>query len=344
MILFLLPGSLVIQCCPLLEELSGLSELTDVSGTLRIYYNPRLHTISGLGAVSSLRNLEISQNANLTQISGLSSLEMIRGYLQIDHNQNLVNLDGLSNLRSIGGADLVAGHALNVLYNPSLSDLRWLRSFTRIESGTVHIEGNSGLCYAGYPQWAEGRFELRPPAGDRGVDWRRLLGPGVPRWQYSWGAEGYPTLLIQNNARYEDCSKSPHKIVRRAPNHNRYYYLSDEAVCHETCEEGAGCLGPSDPDLCGSCVEDFCEIGASLTTPSCDPTSLPYWPPTEFPYSLVFGVLFGLSGLVLLGLVLLGGWVVYRICKRLRAGRKDTFDIIVNVSQTVTVSRLKNYF
>lgn len=191
-----------------------------MSGTLRIYYNPRLHTISGLGAVSRLRNLEISQNANLTQISGLTSLEMIRGYLQIDHNQKLVNLDGLSNLRSIGGADLVAGHALNILYNPSLSDLRWLQNFTRIESGTVHIEGNSGLCYAGYPQWAEGGFELRPPAGDRGVDWRRLLGPGVPRWQYSWGAEGYPTLLIQNNARYEDCSKSPHRILRRAPSHN----------------------------------------------------------------------------------------------------------------------------
>ena len=109
------------------------------------------------------------------------------------------------------------------------------------------------------------------------------------------------------------------------------YTLSGEASCHEACEVGAGCLGPSDPDLCGSCDEGFCEIGATPTTASCDPTPIPYWPPTELPYSLLFGALFAICGLVLLGLVLLGGWVVYRICKRLRTGRKDTFDI-VNVS------------
>ena len=208
---FLFPGSLVIQCCPYLEELSGLNELTAIAGTLRIYYNQRLHTISGLGALSNLGSLEISQNGNLTRVSGLSSLGIIGGHLQINHNQRLVSLDGLSGIRSIGGADLVAEHALVVLYNPSLPDLRWLRNLSRIEFGTVHIEGNSELCYAGYPQWMVGGFAPRPPTGDRGVDWRRFLG-GVPLWQYSWGEEGggYPTLVVQNNAGYNDCGRSSH--------------------------------------------------------------------------------------------------------------------------------------
>ena len=207
---FSFPGSLIIQCCHLLVELSGPSDLTDIGGTLRVYYNERLDTVSGFNGVTSLGSLEISQNPNLTQVSALSSLGTVNGHLQIDHNQRLVDLDGLSNIRTIGGASLVAGHALNVLYNPSLLDLRWLRNLTRIEFGTVHIEGNSALCYAGYPQWTEGGFNTRPPAGDRGIDWRRLLGSGVPRWQYSWGVlgGGYPTLVVQYNAEYEECSKS----------------------------------------------------------------------------------------------------------------------------------------
>ena len=197
------------QCCSVLEESSGLSALTIVSGTLRIYYNQHLHTVGGFGALRSVGNLEISQNGNLTRILGLSALEMIDGHLQISHNQRLVDLDGLSNLRSIGGSHLVAGHALNVLYNPVLLDLRWLRNLTQIEFGTVHIEGNLLLCYAGYPQWTVGGFNARPPSGDRGIDWRTLLSVGVPTWQYSWGVEGggYPTLVIQNNSPYDQCGE-----------------------------------------------------------------------------------------------------------------------------------------
>ena len=208
--MFLFKGSLAIQCCHLLEDLTGLGQLTDIAGTLRIYYNQRLGTISGLNSVSSVENLEISQNGNLTRITGLSALETVSGHLQIDHNERLLNLDGLSGVSVIRGADLVAGHALNILYNPSLTDLRWLRNLTQIQFGTVHIEGNSALCYAGYPQWSVGGFAPRPPEGDCGIDWRRVLGAGVPEWQYSWEAEGggYPTLVVQNNAAYKDCSTS----------------------------------------------------------------------------------------------------------------------------------------
>lgn len=202
-------GSLVIQCCSALEQITGLNALTSILGTLRMYYNVQMHRIDGFEALESVGNLEISQNGNLTRIGGFSSLRSVQGYLQIDRNQRLSNLDGLTGVTEVGGASLVSGHALLVLYNPALLDLSWLRNLNQIRFGTVHIEGNLLLCYAGYPQWAVGEFNARPPSGDKGIDWRTLLGVRVPIWQYSWGVEGggYPTLVIQNNAPYDECGK-----------------------------------------------------------------------------------------------------------------------------------------
>lgn len=202
-------GSLVIQCCSALEQITGLNALTGILGTLRMYYNVQVGSIDGFEALESVGNLEISQNRNLARIGGFSSLRSVQGYLQIDRNQRLSNLDGLNGVTEVGGANLVSGHALSVLYNPALLDLSWLRNLTPIVFGTVHIEGNLLLCYAGYPQWAVGEFSARPPSGDKGIDWRTLLGPRVPMWQYSWGIEGggYPTLIIQNNAPYDECGK-----------------------------------------------------------------------------------------------------------------------------------------
>lgn len=206
---FLCVGSVVIQCCSALEQIIGLNALTSIGGTLRIYYNEQMRGIAGFEALESVGNLEISQNGNLTTIGGFSSLRSIQGHLQIDRNQRLLNLDGLTGVMEIGGDSLVLGQALLILYNPALLDLRWLRNLTEIGFGTVHIEGNLQLCYAGYPQWAVGEFNARPPSGDKGIDWRTLLGVRVPIWQYSWGVKGggYPTLVIQNNAPYDECGK-----------------------------------------------------------------------------------------------------------------------------------------
>ena len=200
---------MTIQCCNLLEEINGLNSLTSLTGTLRIYYNQQLHTINGFEVLRNSGNVEISQNINLTSIVGLSALQEIEGHLEIGQNPRLLELDGLSSLKNIRGSDLISGHALSIIYNTALLDLSWLRNLTQIDFGTVHIEGNLKLCYAGYPQWSVGEYNARPPAGDKGIDWRTVLSPGVPVWQYTWGVEngGYPTLVIQNNAAYDDCGK-----------------------------------------------------------------------------------------------------------------------------------------
>ena len=206
-------GSLLIQCCSDLPQLTALSALARVTGTVRVHYNQRIYNIDGFTALTSVGNLEISQNGNLTEIGGFRSLEVIEGRLLIDRNRRLQKLSGLSGVQEIRGSSttncLVAGQALSILHNPALPDLSWLGNLTQIGFGTVRIEGNTALCYAGYPQWAVGDFSARPPSGDKGIDWRTLLGVGVPTWQYSWGDEGggYPTLVVQNNAAYDECGK-----------------------------------------------------------------------------------------------------------------------------------------
>lgn len=207
-------GSLAILCCSQLVDLDGLGSLESITGSITIYFNQQLETITGFGDLESIGgSLEVSQNRALEQISGFSQLTNIDGYFLLDHNAALTNMDGFSSLQTIGGNEVLAGHALNVLYNTALTDLRGFQSLEGIGFGTVHIEGNTMLCYAGYPQWSgEESYPARHPTGygDLGVDWRTKVNTSSnPTWQYTWGVEGggYPTLVIQNNAEDSNCGE-----------------------------------------------------------------------------------------------------------------------------------------
>ena len=199
-------GSLSVQCCPSLEQLSRFGSLTSLRGSLVVHYNQNLRDISGFGELGGIGNIRISQNGNLTAISGFGMLKVINGYLQLDRNTALSNMNGFGNLEVIHGDELVAGHALNILYNTDLQDLRAFRNLNNISYGTVHIEGNTDLCYAGYPQWREGSYASRPPSGDVGIDWRTRLKSDA-HWQYTWGVDGFPTLVVQNNAETDNCGE-----------------------------------------------------------------------------------------------------------------------------------------
>ena len=105
------------------------------------------------------------------------------------------------------------------------------------------------------------------------------------------------------------------------------------ASCHSSCQNGAGCLGPSDQTLCGTCLQsiDTCSIGPAPTLPSCDPTPIPWWPPTQLPYSAIFGVFFtfiAIIVLVVLGVLVFLGIKLYM---RLKESQKGSFDINVCV-------------
>ena len=153
----------------------------------------------------------IAQNPKLQTVSGFNQLSTIDGYLEIDRNTALTSVSGLRGLTTIQGNKLVSGHALSVIYNTGLTSLAGFQSLTTVSYGTVRIEGNRALCYAGYPQWGEGEFVVRTGSTteDKGIDWRTLLLPGINEWQYTWGVVGggYPTLLIQNNALSGSCGE-----------------------------------------------------------------------------------------------------------------------------------------
>lgn len=201
-------GSIVMQCCDSLQDITGFDQLHTIAGSLVVYYNQNLQRISGFRTLRNVTNVEISENENLQTISGFGQLNVIKGYLQIDRNTALLDLEGFSALRVLGGETLVLGHAVTILYNTNLTTLAGLRSLNNINYGTVHIEGNIRLCYAGYPQWTVGSYPARPPEGDRGIDWRTKLNmSSVPIWQYSWNFGGFPTLVVQNNANYNSCGE-----------------------------------------------------------------------------------------------------------------------------------------
>lgn len=213
-----LSGTLAIQCCNRISDISGFRSLTKLVGSLRIYYNSELVAISGFVALTSVQgSVSVAQNRGLETISGLTNLVNIGGYLAIERNTALANLDGLRALASLTGAELSSGHALSVTYSLQLTDLSGLSSLRNISYGTVHIEGNTALCYAGYPLWQLEAYPIRPPTSaggaDVGLDWRTRLS-GLESWQFTWGVEGggYPTLLIQNNAPEGSCCKYTVKL------------------------------------------------------------------------------------------------------------------------------------
>lgn len=193
-------GDLTIQCCASLTALSGLDALTGVGGSLVLYFNQNLTTFGGLPMLTRVnRSVEISQNVQLATVSAFASLQTIGGSLLIANNPALTSVGGFAALQTIKGEELeAAGHALSVLYNTALTDLSGFAGLVNVTFGTVHIEGNTKLCFAGYPTWAgDSAYLPRLVDGDRGIDWRQKL--KGPQWQFTWNISGIPTLVIQQN-------------------------------------------------------------------------------------------------------------------------------------------------
>ena len=136
----------------------------------------------------------------------MRSLSTVDGYMALERNPALSNINGFSSITAISGNQLFGGHSLVLLYNNALTDLKAFGKVTTISGGTIRIEGNSNLCYAGYPRWNYGSYSSRYSSGDMGVDWRSKLS-AVPQWQYTWGMTGVPTLVIQDNGNQTTCGE-----------------------------------------------------------------------------------------------------------------------------------------
>ena len=119
-------------------NLDGLSELTSVSGNLRIDFTPALEDVDGLAALTSVGGLLGFNSSAVRNIDGLAQIASVGGGLGFSGTSNLTNIDALANLTSIGGYLDVRGNVL-------LADLDGLAQLTSV-GGYVEIRDNASLA------------------------------------------------------------------------------------------------------------------------------------------------------------------------------------------------------
>jgi hypothetical protein len=103
-----------------IENLQPLRALQQINEGLQIGYTQHLPTLDGLDAVRRVGNLFITENAKLTDLTGLSSLEEVKGELTITNNPMLSNLRGLSALKHAGSLQIDGNKQL------PLCEVSWL--------------------------------------------------------------------------------------------------------------------------------------------------------------------------------------------------------------------------
>ena len=126
-----------------IENLNGLSSLTNLTGNLLIRGNEALDSLAGLSSLSKVgNNFYIQDNTSLSSLHGLSTLDSIGGFFHVFGNADLSNLSGILSLDTIQGDFYVRN-------NPSLLTLG---SFPELDNigGSYIIQGNASLRSLGY--------------------------------------------------------------------------------------------------------------------------------------------------------------------------------------------------
>lgn len=124
------------------SDLSGLHNLTQITGSLHIANNPQLLTLAGLENLAYLgANLTIgcgdfcldffgeTGNPLLRNIDALQGISQIEGDLRVADSPSLENLNGFVNVRKVTGSVLIGTSAAR----PSMENLRAL-SLTQLET------------------------------------------------------------------------------------------------------------------------------------------------------------------------------------------------------------------
>ena len=120
-----------------ITNLSGLSQIITISGSLFFNNNVALTCMTGLNNLTSVGGqFSIRSFTALSNFTGLDNLSSIGGSIKIGYNSVLTSLTGLESLVSIGGA-------LNLFYNNALTSLTGLNNL--VSTGGVNIHNNRAL-------------------------------------------------------------------------------------------------------------------------------------------------------------------------------------------------------
>jgi hypothetical protein len=116
-----------------LSSIAALNNLSAVEDFVKIIDNPQLVSLTGLEGIST-EWLDIVNNDNLTDLTGLSSMDEV-GWFTISENDGLLSLEGLEQLSDV--------HYLTIEYNQSLQSLIGLNKLS--EARALWIRSNSSL-------------------------------------------------------------------------------------------------------------------------------------------------------------------------------------------------------
>lgn len=128
-----------------ITNLSPLSNITSIGGSLDINNNALLTNLNGLSGLLSVgQDLNISLNPALTDVNGLSNLTTLNGFLNVNENAALTSISGLQN---VNPATISGNIGLNITNNPLLTvcDLPNFCSYLGT-NGAKNIQGNAGNC------------------------------------------------------------------------------------------------------------------------------------------------------------------------------------------------------
>ncbi len=132
-------NNLLIRNNQLLENIDGLSELSDVSSYIIIEENQSLLNIDGLVGITTLNErLRIDSNASLINLDGTSAISKAsNATIEISNNPSLQNLNGLMSLSS----DF---HSILIDNNDALENIEGLSGLTTLLGGLT-IKNNDEL-------------------------------------------------------------------------------------------------------------------------------------------------------------------------------------------------------
>ena len=111
--------------------------------------------------------------------------------------------------------------------------------------------------------------------------------------------------------------------------------LTGGASCDGSCPPGAGCLGPNDASLCGTCrqLDDGSNTCNAVPAPS---------PGGVNSTAIALGIIIPLLVIILLILVGLGVWGAIVLAKRWRVNKQGSFDVAPIVVSTVHAEFCRN--
>jgi|GEM_PF-3623478 len=131
-------GSLILENNGSLTSLVGLENLASIDESLLIIDNDALTGLVGLEGLTSVDgDIRITENLYLQDLIGLEGLTSIGGDLYLEKNVNLKNLEGLDNL-------IVVGANLILIKNYDLTNISALENLISVGEDLV-IDGNNDL-------------------------------------------------------------------------------------------------------------------------------------------------------------------------------------------------------